>query len=62
MNDIQDKIVLKFFLDGKFSVKPATCTNSDQVFPLPRAELLNQLCKLKIIPKVKLLSWKLIRG
>lgn len=37
-------------------------TNNDKISHHPKAKLLNSICKLKLIPKIELFAWKLIRG
>lgn len=45
----------------KFSVKTATWANDDSLSPRLTVKLLNYIWKLKLIRKIKLFAWKLIR-
>lgn len=45
-----------------FNIKTATWANNERIPPHPKAKLLNRIWKLKMLPKIKLFAWKLIRA
>lgn len=62
LNDMQDKIIWKYTADGNFSIKTATWANNDKIASHLRPKLLNYICKLKLLSKIKIFAWKLVRG
>lgn len=61
INDISDKLIWKFSSHDIFSAKTTMWANNDQFPSHPRRNLLN-IWKLKLIHKLRLFAWKLIRG
>lgn len=51
--------IRKFTFNDKFLVKTVPWTNNDQIPLHPKANILNYLLKLNLLPKTKFFGWKL---